>query len=273
MRKLFSYLGVFSVSMITTAASFAAGLPLPVAAPLPAKAPGHFEVIGALGVANLKADDSEMGVTSSETDKLVQTNRNTWDTFSGQLGAGYVYYFGDAQQYAEQTQWLPSMEPELNAYYLGGESAIKGDVWRFNDAEWNQMNYKNSVYSTRLMFDTALTLVSKKAVSLYAIGGVGNAWNRVGYKDSDDENDGTCPNQRLNLHSHTSSNFAWEAGAGLAYAFNNRFSLSLEYLYTDLGDGKPSSRGNTGTITEPVIVPESFDLKAQTALLGLHVSL
>ena len=82
------------------------------------KSSNHFEVIGALGIANLMAGDGYLGVTDSETDRLLQTNRNDWNTFTGQLGIGYVYYLHGAQQYAENTQWFPWIEPEVNGYYL-----------------------------------------------------------------------------------------------------------------------------------------------------------
>jgi opacity protein-like surface antigen len=237
----------------------------------PVKGPNHFEVIGAVGIANLMAGDGYLGVTSSETDRLVQTNRNDWSTFTGQLGIGYVYYLNGAQQYSENTQWFPWIEPELNGYYLARNS-ITGDVWRFGSPAFNDMTYNMPIESTRLMFDTALTVVSKKQYSLYAIGGIGNAWNRVGYSDKDN-NGIPCADQFLNLGATTRSNFAWEAGAGLSYALNNRFSLSLEYLYTDLGTVKTPDSGFTGTITAPILVPAEFRLTTQAALLGLHIAI
>ena len=236
----------------------------------PVKSPNHFEVIGALGIAKLNAGDSELGVTSSETDRLVQTSSNAWNTFAAQLGLGYVYYFGNSQQYSDQVQFLPSIEPELNLYYLGTNS-IKGDVWRFNSSAFNQLTYDVPLHSTRLMLDAALTLASWKQLSVYVIGGLGNAWNHTSYSDT--ENTAADGDQNVRLNSKTSTHFTWEAGAGLAYAFNDRIGLSLEYLYADLGNIKPSSSGSTGTITAPVIVAPHFKVKSQTGLLGLHIAL
>lgn len=237
----------------------------------PVKGPNHLEVIGALGIASLNAGDGSLGVTSNETDRLVQTNSNDWNTFTAQLGIGSIYYLRDAQQYSENTQWFPSVEPELNAYYLGG-NGIKGDVWRFQSPNFNDMTYKMPINSYRLMLDTALTVVSKRQYSLYAIGGIGAAWNHIGYSDAN--NSGLpCTIQSLNLNSNTPSNFVWEAGAGLSYALNNRFSLSLEYLYVDLGRINTPSTGFTGTISAPVLVPAEMRLSSQAALLGLHVAI
>ena len=235
------------------------------------KTPGHFEVIGALGIAKLDAGNSTLGVTSSETDRLVQTNGNNWNTLAGQLGAGYVYYFRNAQRYSDHVQWFPSIEPELNLYYLSSNS-IKGNVWRFNSPAFNDLTFDIPIRSTRLMLDAALTVAAWKKLSIYAIGGIGNVWNRVGYSDTDNSGN-PCPDQRLKLNSNTNSHFAWEAGAGLAFAFNDRVALSLEYLYASLGTVETAATGNTGTITAPVIVPAHFNLKSQTGLLGLHIAL
>jgi|GEM_PF-1701799 len=234
-------------------------------------APNHFEIIGAIGVANLKGGDGYLGVTSSETDRLVQTNSNNWDTLAAQFGVGYVYYFHNYNPLSDRTQWFTAIEPQINGYYLG-QSSINGDVWRFNSPEFNDMTYKMPVESYRLMLDGALTVVAKKQYSLYVKGGIGNAWNRVGYSDAD-RNDIPCANQFLDLNSATHSSFAWEAGAGLAYKVNNRVSLSLEYLYADLGKTKTPDTGFTGSITTPVLVPASFRLTSQAALLGLHIAI
>jgi opacity protein-like surface antigen len=226
----------------------------------------HFEVIGGLGIAGINASNASMRVTSSEVDTLVQTNNNDWNTFAAQLGIGYLYFLNGAQEYSENLQWFPWVEPEINGYYLG-QSTFKGSVWRFGS-----MAYSMPFQSTRLMFDTALTIASKKQYSLYVIGGIGNAWNRVGYSDSDNSSL-PCADQHLALNTTTNSSFAWEVGAGLAYSLNNRVALSLEYLYTDLGQAKTPNSGNTGTITAPVLTSANFNLTSQAALLGLHVAL
>lgn len=238
---------------------------------MPVKGPNHLEVIGALGIASLNAGDGYLGVTSSETDRLVPTNNNEWGALTAQLGIGSIYYLHNALQYSDYLQWFPWIEPELNAYYLGGKS-IEGDVWRFGSPYFNDMNYNISINSYRLMFDTALTVVSKKQYSLYAIGGIGATWNRAAYSDAD-MTSLPCADQYINLNSNTRSSFAWEAGAGLSYALNNRYTISLEYLYVDLGRIKTSDTGTTGAITNPVLVSSEMKLTSQAALLGLHVAI
>ena len=234
----------------------------------------HFEAIGALGIANLRAGNGTIGVTQSETDKLIQTNSNNWGTFDAQIGAGYVYYFEQRKHPPKTTQWFPAIEPQLNFYYLNNNTGIKGNIWRFNSPAFNQLTYKIPVHSTRLMLDVALTVIKKKRSSLYVKGGIGNAWNRLGYSDYDNGGpDITCGDERLSLSDATHSHFAWELGVGILHDFNNHVGLSLEYLYTNFGRVKTSAHGNTGTITTPVIAPASFTMQAQTAALGLHYAL
>lgn len=227
----------------------------------------HFEVIGAGGVAKLKAGNSSLAITSDETDTLDQTNSNSWSTLAGQLGVGYIYHFCGLQRCPNDFQWFPSIEPQLNVYQLSSDS-IEGNVLRFG--MFNQGTFDIPVRSTRLMFDVALTIAAWNQFSLYAKGGVGHAWTRLSYSDSINTNPG-C-HMDLNLSSYTNSNFVWETGAGVLYDFNNRFGVSLEYLYANLGRVKTSTQGSVSTFTIPTISAASFNLKSQTALLGLHIA-
>ncbi len=279
MRNTFSYSVILSASLVTAFTSNAAtNLPnsnlnskvITASSGLETTVGNHFEIIGALGAANISADDVNLRVTTSEIDRLVP-NSSDWNTFAAQLGVGYFYYLNGAQEFSENLQWFPSVEPEINGYYLG-QSSLNGVIWRFENPAFNDMTYNMPFQSTRLMFDTALTVLSKNQTSLYVLGGLGTAWNRVGYNDSDNSNL-PCADQYLALNTTTNSSFAWEIGAGLAYSLNNRVTLSLEYLYTDLGHAKTPSSGNTGLITAPVLTSANFNVTSQAASLGLHVAI
>jgi opacity protein-like surface antigen len=232
----------------------------------------HFEILGAGGIAKLDAGNSQLGVTGSEQDRLVQTNSNNWNTAAAQLGVGYVYYFGNARPYSKKVQWFPSIEPEINGYYLASNS-INGYVSRFNSPAYNDLSFDIPLHSARLMLDAALTVVSWRRTSLYGIAGIGEAWNRISYSDSEKNTSPICTNQRVSLSSNTNTNFVWEVGAGLNYDVTRRVGVSLEYLYTHLGTVKTSGDANTGSIATPVISSPSFNLKSQTALLGLNIAL
>lgn len=232
--------------------------------------PGYFELIGAGSVSQVQAGNGELGITSNETDRLVQTNDNTLNSWGGQLGVGYVYYIMNARKCSPCVQWFPMIEPEINVYYSKYQNL--GDVYRFDSVAFNDLTYNMPIRSTRVMLDAALTLASWCQYSVYAIGGVGNAWNRVSYSDTFND-DGSCSEQNISLSSRTTSHFAWEAGLGLTYAINNCIGVSAEYLYTDFGNLETSGSGNTGTITTPLISPASFNLHTQAVLLGLHVAI
>jgi len=229
----------------------------------------YFEAIGALGAANLRANDGTIGVTRSETDKLVQTNQNQWKTVDAQLGAGYVYFFVPAQQTSVQV--LPSIEPQINLYYLNSNTGIRGNVLRFGSSAYNQLTYKIPVRSTRLMFDVALTLLKKSDSSIYVKAGVGNAWNRLSYSDVvNPASVADCVNLALNLKSSTRSHIAWELGAGFMQDINNRVSLSFEYLYTNFGSISASASSSSGTAATSANSPAKFSMYANTLALGLH---
>jgi outer membrane autotransporter protein len=237
--------------------------------PIVLENPNHFEVIAALGISNVDAGNSYMDVTSSETDRLVQTNGNRWNTWVGQLGVGYVFYFPNKQRFSPNTQWLPSLEPQLNFYY--SDNRIEGDIYRFNDPAFNEFSYTSTITTSRLMLDAALTIVSKNAYSLFVIAGIGDAWSKINYHDAVNGTD-TCNLSALSSSDRHQSNFVWELGAGIAYAFNDRANLSLEYLYTDFGSLKLPGSIQSSLLTTP-IAPSSFNLNTHAVLLGLHVGL
>jgi opacity protein-like surface antigen len=232
--------------------------------------PNHFEVIAGLGISAIDADDSYLAITSNETDKLVQTNNHRWNTLVGQLGAGYVFFFPNKLRFSPETQWFTSLEPELNFYYAANQ--VKGDIYRFSDPNFNDFTYKTTITTSRLMLDAALTIVARSAYSLFVIGGIGNSWSTVGYHDTQDAG-ASCSVSALSNHDKHRSHFAWELGAGVAYAFNDKVNLSLEYLYTDFGTMDLSGTLQNTALTTTQTAQSSFNLNTQAVLLDLHVAL
>jgi len=218
--------------------------------------PGYLEVIGAASFSGADLNDGQVNVTSSETDTLQSSD--AWKSWGGQLGLGYAYFLSDPAINWDSISWFPMVEPELNVYYSDYKSS--GDVYRFGNSAFNELNYDMSIRSTRLMFDTALTVAAWRQYSSYVIAGLGNAWNHISYRDRDKSNV-TCSLLNVGTN-HDNSHFVWEAGAGATYTFNDTAGLSLEYLYTDFGHLSVS--GNGGSV--------KFNLHAQAVLLGLHVA-
>jgi opacity protein-like surface antigen len=228
---------------------------------------GYFEVIGAGSLSAANAGNGGLGI-GNETDTLVQTKSNHWNAWGGQLGIGYVYFLRRAEIYADPLQWFPTIEPELNVYY--NDYPNKGNVYRFGNPALNQLSYNMPIRSTRLMLDAALTVVSKDDFSIYGIAGIGNAWNRFSYRDSNNSGP-TCP-INLSLKNKTNSHFVWEVGAGIGYDLNNRLKATFEYLYTYYGSLQTSNNGTSGGFTAPISSPASFSFRTQALLLGLHLA-
>ncbi|MFI4955175.1 MAG: hypothetical protein ACHP9Y_04600, partial [Gammaproteobacteria bacterium] len=175
------------------------------------------QLTGMLGIANIQQNDATYDLTSSETDKLVATDTQNWDSWSLQLGAGYkipLFWNINKEKSADDIQWFTAITPQINFYILNGTD-IPGQVYRFEDSDDNDAAYKMKFNSTRLMFDTALTIAKLRRLSVQGIAGLGFARNSVDlalepYPDTHLE--------PLNFNGGSSTGFAYEFGAGLTYA-------------------------------------------------------
>ncbi len=226
-----------------------------------------FELLVMGGIATLDANDSSAQMTPIQIDKLVQTNDNDWNAGTGQIGIGYVWGLTDDLQLAD-TFWFTRLNPQLNLYYLGGD--IDGDVWRFQNPNYNQAHYESDFNSTRLMFDLALSVFELEAFSVYALGGLGIAWNEINYHAQMNPSC-NCEIMDINLDSHHNNGFAYEFGAGITYAVMDDMAISLEYLYTGLNEiqlGNLTDEANGLTIHG-----NNFDINTQSVLLGLRFAL
>ena len=230
----------------------------------------HYEVLGALGVSRANWNNQQLGVTSSETDTLVQNNSNDWNALVGQLGVGYVYYFNHAHVFSRKVQWFPSVEPQLNFY--ASSNRVDGTINRFGSPAFNEMSYTAHVKSARLMLDGALTVISKREYSLFVIGGIGAARSTIGYSDSTNSGN-PCELSTLSLNNNNQTSFVWELGTGVDYAFNSMTNLSFEYLYTNFGNLKlPTSVKNT-TLLATQITSSGATFYTKALMLGVHVGI
>lgn len=218
------------------------------------------------GIATLEADDIEIQMTPIEMDTLEQSNASAWDSWTVTAGLGYIFPLFGAKVYSRDVQWFTAIQPQLNVYYLQGD--MDGDVNRFSDfpGEYNDTEYTLEFKSTRLMFDTSLTVASWRMVSIYAIGGVGISWNTIDL----DEHASDCVSS-VDLDNND-TNFVWEVGAGITFAATKHLALSFEYLFTQFENlelGENGTLGDSGsTLSE--VESESFDLNSQALMLGLR---
>lgn len=87
---------------------------------------------------------------------------------------------------------------------------------------------KNDVWSIPLMFNAYATMPVYKGFGVYAMAGLGASYNKTdsGYLSG----------------GKGKFDFAWNAGAGVEYIFNNCWTVDLGYRYTDLGDAQVKMR-------------------------------
>lgn len=115
------------------------------------------------------------------------------------------------------------------------------------------------------MLDASLTVMSWRKFSLYAIGGVGVSWNTLDL----DSNGNDCV-QSYEIDDND-TNFVWEVGAGVTYAFTPHFALSFEYLFTEFENlqlGEKAELADGTVLTD--IESDSFNLDSQALMLGLR---
>ncbi len=214
----------------------------------------YYELILMGGIATLDAENTHVRVTDTQSETLIQNNSGDWDSWTGRVGVGYVYGLTD-----ESMQWFPTLSPQVNLIYLNGD--ISGKVYRFNEPNTNPADYDMNLKSTRLMFDLALTAVRIEALSIYAIGGAGVAWNKVHF-DSRRNDDFHLTNK--DLETEHSAGFAYEFGGGLTYSVGHRLAISAEYLYTGLTDVLLGAN--------EFVEDADFDVNSQAVLVGFRFS-
>ena len=144
---------------------------------------------------------------------------------------------------SDELRWFPTIEPMLNLYYSSFN--INGDVYLFNNVFLNTPRYTTTIKNTRLLLDVALSIFSKRGFSVYGLLGIGEGWSRLNYQDK------IGSDVRVKLITEHETNVVWEFGAGLAYAFDRKFGVSLEYVWTDLGRMHTANSGSTNNIAFP----------------------
>lgn len=80
---------------------------------------------------------------------------------------------------------------------------------------------------------------------------------------------GSTPSGALNLGSSESeNNFAWNIGAGVSYALNDKVSIDVGYRYSDYGNVKESVSQKVPGLKVPLNVSGKYDVTSHEFLLG-----
>ena len=217
----------------------------------------YWEFLAMGAFAAINTDDFFISETENWKDKF-SPDDGSWESWSAQLGVGYMIPLFDAEEYSDELQWFPGIEPQVNVYYLDGNTS--GDVYLFESADFNNAGYGLDIESTRLMFDTALTVASWRNISVYGIAGLGIAWNNVGFNITPNED---CP-YTFYPESKSQTNFAYEFGGGVTLDITENIAFSAEYLYTGFSDVD---------IEMNEFESNNIDLSSQAVFLGFRVSI
>lgn len=141
----------------------------------------------------------------------------------------------------------------LGMYGTLGNYDYKGQVIEtaIGDSSSTLYNYKFHVASTRFMLEAQFTWTLLEKFAPFINIGIGPAWERLsGYTESSVDSPG-CTALPPPFQSQTNTNFAYQAGLGIGYAFNfkryvsdySHERISLGYRYVNLGDTSFGTRG------------------------------
>lgn len=203
--------------------------------------------------------DGNYNYSSAQTDSLIQDG-NDWGSWTIAIGVGYDYPLQEPNP-ENEVDWFPTVTPQLNLYYLHGGD-IDGDVYLYQQPSLNLASYTSEFHSTRLMLDIDLTVFEIEEFSVFALGGLGVAFNSTGLNVMYDNPAFTD----FSLESTSTTSFAYEFGAGMAYDITDDWGVYLEYLYANLGDANVNGTSNAGDV---FISDSDIEMTSQSIILGM----
>lgn len=219
--------------------------------------PDYIEFSAAGGINWLHANNTNLTISPYETDS-VNTGQKV-DAPLWKLGAGYYAW----EENLNTRGFLNHLLLELNLYRTS--ATLTGNVWQYQLPQFNNYNFHAPITSTRLMLDAKPSLFTYHHLSPYVVIGAGVGWNTMSYQENV-TGAGVDPRSFLSLRNHTNTNFAYDLGAGLNADINKQLTLSLEFIYTNLGNAAPSN--SSGNLTALTSSPD-FSMMSQSILLGI----
>lgn len=164
----------------------------------------------------------------------------------------YTAVIGLSGGYEFVSQFLPAMALGLGIYAMPKDYDYNGQLVEtaLDDPSSTLYNYKFHLNSIRVMFETQVTWLFNQFTPYINIG-IGTAVNRLsGYTENPVDNTGYVALPPF--QSQTNTNFAYQIGLGVGYAFNFmngastylRERIALGYRYVSLGDNSFGTRGD-----------------------------
>ena len=178
-------------------------------------------------------------LTDAYPSRNIQAN-----TLIGSLNGGYE--FGG-------TGKVPSVALGLGVYVNPTRYLFRGQLIEtpLNDASNLLYNYKYTINTTRVMAEAQFTWLIGNVTPFLNVG-LGTSFNHIAsYSESVATSDGYVPLPPY--QSHTNTNFVYQVGCGIGYAFDYTYDsdidylrerVSIGYLYANLGSTSLGTRGS-----------------------------
>jgi hypothetical protein len=220
-------------------------------------ASGHLYISSSLGGSYAHVGNSSPRITYTSgvpiiDDYPLDSQHSSTTLFS--LNGGYEFT-GES--------WRPAISVGLGLYTNPVDYDFNGEVIETvtGDAPATVYNYTYNINNTRVMAEVQLTWLMKHVAPFISVG-AGPAWNRTNsYTESPVSSNGFVALPPF--QSRSSFNLAYQAGVGVAYAFNyanpaaefQKDRIAIGYRYVSLGQTSFGTRGidyphsiNTGSL-------------------------
>jgi len=128
---------------------------------------------------------------------------------------------------------------ELEYALFSNAKAKSSDRWREDSGDWERESSTNTIGVQTLFANAYYDFHNSSAFTPYLGLGLGMAF--VDMKESGSASrseSGVLESKSWSMGKKSSTNFAWNLGAGVAYAFTDNVSLDLGYRFVGLGKGK-----------------------------------
>lgn len=246
-------------------------LSMAVLLPFSAYADWQVEVYG--GGAGLSTNLSNEIITqpNGSTTNYLQNPSATSTEFEPGFGISYAFPMQNLTSVFGGYYILHDISIGANAYYLSGDRS--GQVYNIINSPSTLINdYHTTLSSWQVMLDSEFDFYPIFAqVMPFVEFGLGDAINKMSYGEVNDPN-ATANSLPINYQSHTSNNFAYQVGAGFKMPVTAHGTVSLRYLYTDMG-GASVGQSTTVLLGNAVAQPITANMHSSAVLLGFNYGL
>ena len=201
---------------------------------------GHVFLGGTIGLnkARMGNNNTTINYYDGNLTDAYPLNRNDANTATIGINSGYEF---------QGSGLIPAIALGLGIYGTPVGYDYKGQLVEtaIGDPSSTLYDFKYHVHSTRLLLEAQFTWALLEKFAPFINMGIGPARNRLsGYEETPVDNTGYVPLPPF--QSHASTDFAYQLGLGVGYAWGNyqQERISLGYRYVNLGNTTFGTRGD-----------------------------